>query len=520
MRFFTGDPNPHFFNWPTLYMYVLAGVFAAYGVALRLTEGASAVAAFVRDPAGFYLLARVVAALLGTVTVGLTYLAGVRLGGRAIGLAAAFFLAVNLQHVVDSHFATTDIPVTFLVLATVLASVGYWERGRARDGFLSGLLGGLAATAKYNGGLVGVVFVVAHLLRARETGAPWRATLGSRVIPVWLGGALLGFLAGTPFAALAPREFARGLFGEVRAISTVQLGNEGDLPGLLFHLLHSLPQAMGVAPLLCVGLGLVVALRRRAPEDWLLLAFPLPYLLIIGTWASRFERYAVPLLPFASILAALGLAAATWRLPTLAPARRGFAFAVAALVVAAPVVARVLYFEVLLTRPDSRELAGAWIERNVSPGARVAIEPYSLPIAGSVVDQVRGLHRATSPQVNIPTRLRRSQPEASPAGGVRVYALGAFEFEYDLDVLRTHRIEYVVLSSFMYKRYVDACGTFPVACGFYRDLDARATLVHEVRPIAEGRPLWVGDIYAPASQVFARERPGPIIKIYRLSNAP
>lgn len=519
MRFLTGDPNPHFFNWPTLYMYALAGVFAVYGVALRLTEGVSAVAAFVRDPAGFYVLARAVAALLGTVTVGLTYVAGLRLGGRAIGLAAAFFLAVNLQHVVDSHFATTDIPVTCLVLATVLATGGYWERGRARDAFFSGLLGGLAAAAKYNGGLVGAVFVVAHLLRARATGAPWRAVLGSRAIPVWLGGALLGFLAGTPFAALAPREFARGLFGELGAISTVQLGNEGDLPGLLFHLLHSLPQAMGVALLLAAGLGLVVALQRRAPQDWLLLAFPLPYLLIIGTWASRFERYAVPLLPFASILAALGLATLTDRwLRRLAPARRGVAFAVAAVLVAAPVFARVLYFELLLTRPDSRELAGAWIERNVSPGARVAIEPYSLPIAGSVVDQVRGLHRATSPQVNIPARLRRSQPEASPTGGIRVYALGAFEFEYDLDVLRAHRIDYVVLSSFMSKRYVDACGTFPVACRFYRDLAARAALVYEVRPIAEDRPLWVGDIYAPASQVFARERPGPIIKIYRLSD--
>lgn len=520
MRFLTGDPNPHFFNWPTLYMYVLAGAFAAYGLVLQATEGISAIAAFVRDPSGFYLLARAVAAVLGAATVGLTYLAGARLGDRAIGLAAAFFLAVNLQHVVDSHFATTDIPVTFLIVAALLVTLRYWERGRVRDAFLCGLLGGLAAAAKYNGGLVGSAFVVAHLLRAGDAGRSWWGALRSAALPVWVGGAALGFLLGTPFAALAPREFTRGLFAEIQAISTVQLGNEGDLPGLLFHLLHSLPQAMGVALLLCAGLGLVVALRRHGPQDWLLLAFPVPYLVIIGTWASRFERYAVPLLPFASVLAALGLATVSRRwLARLAPARQGLVFAAAALLVAAPVFTRVLYYELLLTRPDSRQLAGVWIERHVDPGSRVAIEPYSLPIAGSVVDQVRGLHRATSPQVNIPARIRRAQPETPPTGGIRVYALGAFEFEYDLDVLRAHRIDYVVLSSFMYKRFTDSCATFPAACRFYRDLERGATLVFEVRPIAEDRPLWVGDIYAPASQVFARERPGPIIKIYRLTDA-
>jgi hypothetical protein len=513
MGVLAGDPNPHFFNWPSLYMYVLAGVFAAYGLVLRLTEGVSVVAAFVRDPVPFYLLGRVVTATLGTLTVGLCYRLGARLYGPGVGVAAGLFLAVNLQHVVDSHFATADVPVTCLVLAAMLATVGYWERGRLSTALLAGVLGGLAASAKYNGALVGAAFLVAHALRWRTSGASWPGLITGRVLPVWLGGAVVGFLVGTPFAALAPGEFLRGLFGEVRAIGTVQFGNEGDLPGLAFHLFHSLPQAMGAASLLCAGAGLAVALWRRGPADLILLAFPLPYLGIIATWDSRFERYTVPLLPLVSILAAVGVATVASRVGR----RRGLVFATLAVLVAAPAAARVLYFEILLARPDSREVAGQWMERSLPASSRVAMEPYSPPV--SWTDAAGRVQRVTSPPLGSPpTGLAPKLPRPRPApwvSGLRIAPL----VEYDFEALRARGMTYVVLSSFMYKRHTGACASFPAACRFYRDLDARATLVYAIEPIPEDRRLWMGDIYAPVSDVFARTRPGPIIKIYRLPGA-
>ncbi len=511
VQFLTGDLNPHFFNWPTLYMYVLAGLYTVYGAVLQATEGVSAVTAFTRDPAPFYVIGRLMSSLLGTITVGLTYLLGTRLFGADVGLAASLFLAMNLQHVVDSHFATTDAAVTCMLMAALLATARYWHRGEARDALLAGLLGGVAASIKYNGGLIGAAFVVAHTLRHRAAGTPWWAALRERVLPLWIGGAVVGFLAGTPFAALAAREFMRGLFGEVQAIGTVQFGNEGDPPGLLFHLLHSLPQAMGIPLLLCAGAGLAVILWHRRPSHLLFLAFPLPYLAIISSWDSRFERYAVPLLPFASVLSAVGLAALASRWPS----RRGLVFAIAVALAVIPTSARVLYYELLLARPDSRELAGLWLERSLPPGTRVAMEPYSPPVTWR--DQAGDSHLVTSPPLvspmyGIAQKLPAHRPRAAWATGLRVSSLPA----YDLDTLRARGIDYVVLSSFMYKRFTESCDRFPMHCRFYRDLDARATLVYVVRPVPEDWRLWVGDIYAPVSQVFGRARPGPIIKVYRL----
>jgi hypothetical protein len=502
----TGDLNPHFFNWPTLYMYVLSGVYAVYGVVLQATDGLSAAAAFVRDPARFYLIGRVITAVLGTATVGLTYLLGARLSGRAVGLAASFFLAVSLQHVVDSHFATTDVPVTGAIVLALLATLSYWERGGTREAGAAGLLGGLAASAKYNGGLVGAAFVAAHLVRWRAGRDRHDTALVGPALAAWLLGAGVGFLAGTPFAALAPREFARGVIGEVRAIGAAQFGNEAAPPALLFHLLHALPQAVGTPLLLAAGVGLAVWLRRPRPEHAVVLAFPLPYLAIIGTWGSRFERYAVPLLPFVCLLAAVGLAALTRRrgrrvVPILAAA---------AVLIASPVLARVLYYEMLLRRPDSREVAGQWIESNIPAGSSVAMERYSPPTPWG--DHTLGSRPMLSPPQGLAERLPRMASAARPPARLRILPLDA----YDVGVLRHRGIDYVVLSSFVYQRHMESCDRFPQPCRFYADLARRARLVYALHPSPEGQRLWVGDIYAPVSQVFGRTRPGPSVKIYKL----
>lgn len=504
-----GDPNPHFFNWPSLYMYGLAGASALYGAWLRWTQGLSAVEAFLRDPGRFYLLGRLVTAACGVASVGLVYRLGVRVSGPPAGLAAAFFLAVDLQHVVDSHFATADVPMAAGVLAAMLATVRYLERGRPVDALLAGGLGGLAASVKYNGALVGAAFLAAHAFRLRAAADPRRAFLGDAAGPAWLLGAVLGFLTGTPYALLAPGEFWGGVFGEVGAIQTVQFGNEGDLPAVLFHLLHTLPQALGVPLLAAAAGGMALTLRRRRPADILLLAVTLPYLAIIGTWASRFERYAVPLLPFLGLLAALALEA-------LVRGRRGggLLFAAAAVLAAAPVTVRAGYYAVLIGRADSREVAAGWIERHL-PTAILAMEPYSPPVRWR--DTAGLVHRVTSPPLGGPplpiaAALPRRPPPGPWAAGPRIAPLTT----YDLGALRARGIQYVVLSSYVYQRHRAACAVFAAACRFYGQLEQEATLVWAIEPVPEARRLWVGDIYAPASHVLARSRPGPNIRIYRL----
>src|SRR5262249_29180766 len=111
VRFHQGDLNPRFFNWPSLYMYLLAGVYGVvFGGAADGVAGA-----FGRDPALFYLVSRLVTALFGAATLVVLCLTGRLAYGRTVGILAAGFLAVDLLHGSDSPPVTTDVALPLLL---------------------------------------------------------------------------------------------------------------------------------------------------------------------------------------------------------------------------------------------------------------------------------------------------------------------------------------------------------------------------------------------------------------------
>ena len=507
MRFHQGDLNPRFFNWPSLYMYVMAGV---YGIVFGASsEGVAG--AFARNPAAFYLVGRLLTVVLGTATLAVVYLTGRMTYGRAVGLIASAFLAVDLVHVRDSHWVTTDVPLAFLVACATLYALRYWTSGRLRDAGAAGLLAGLATSMKYPGGLAFLGLVAAHALR-RPASVGWRR-LVSRETSVAAGLATLGFFLGTPFALLTPVAFVRGVLDELREVHTVQFGNEADAPGLLFHLAYSLPEAMGWPVYLLALAGLVWALAVRGPREVILLAFAAPYLLVIVTWSSRFERYVIPLLPCFALLAAAALTrGAAWlgRLGRLAGPWSGVALAAATALLLAPALARVVAYHQLLARPDTRDLGAGWIERQVPPGTRIALEPYSvsLPVARQQLREAPGTLAG----------LQQPLPPTAPAEGSGRdpgYWLVRLD-TYDLDRLVRERVEFVVLSGFVYQRHRQACDRHPAPCRFYEQLEARSQLVFDASPGVEDAALRVGDIYSPLTRLRERRHPGPPIRIYRL----
>jgi hypothetical protein len=514
VRFHGGDLDPRFFNWPSLYMYLLSAV---YGAVFGLR---GVVEAFSQDPIPFYLIGRTLTALMGTATIAVLYVLAAELYGVTVGLLASLFLTVNLLHIRDSHYITTDVPLTFLIAVALLFVFRYWRDGRSRDALWGAFFAGLAASMKYPGGLVLLPLGLAHLLRGRPPGPTWRWLAGPTVT-LAAGLSLVGFLIGTPYAVLTPVAFVRGVLSELHEVNTVQFGNEADMSGYWFHLLHSFPEGMGV-PLFLLALGGVVwALVRHGRREVLLLAFPLPYFLVIGSWSSRFERYTLPLLPFVTLLAALCLAtlggwlrgragrlAARWR--------PGLGMAVAVVLLVAPEVARIVDWHLLLARPDTREVAGQWIEREIPNGARIAMEPYSPAIRLSP-DMVRAERERLGDSVAAQIARHRfdqflASPAAQAAQGYWLFRLNT----YDLNWLRQRQVEYVVLSGFTYQRYQRACDRYPAACRFYEELERRGTLVYTIEPGTNGQTLWVGDIYSPLTHLSERHLPGPPIKIYRL----
>ena len=364
LRIYAGDPNPHFFLYPTLLPNLLALVDSAAVAAASWTLGSREAVelALLRDPRALILLDRGLVASIGAASVLLVHRLAAAAFGWGSGIVAAVLLAVAHLHVRDSHFGVTDVPLAALVCAALLPALRVASRGLARDYALAGLLTGLAISTKYTGALLLPAIVAADLLGRR--GGParplHRIALALALVPA-------GFLAGTPFALLAWPEFRDGVVAQLQAQAGadwlgVDLGS-----GWSQHLRFTLWHGLG-APLLVASLaGVVVALLRAPRPALVLLAFAVPYALVVGRGPLVFARYMIPLVPILCATAAVAIVAAVGGLP-----RRRLAASLAlAALVAAPSLRDAIAFDRVVSRTDSRVLAARWLASRVSPDATV-----------------------------------------------------------------------------------------------------------------------------------------------------
>ena len=147
--FFRGDPDPHFFEYPTLYLYFLAGVYMPF------YARAMPVGQF--DPRQRGVRCQLQGELRSVLSRGQSHRRRARRGdggtrppdcaaavGVRAGLLAALFMAVAFLHARDSHYATTDVPMVFFVMAAMLAIVQVFTYRQAFDARLAGVLAGCA----------------------------------------------------------------------------------------------------------------------------------------------------------------------------------------------------------------------------------------------------------------------------------------------------------------------------------------------------------------------------------------
>ncbi|MCJ7627771.1 MAG: glycosyltransferase family 39 protein [Longimicrobiales bacterium] len=247
IRLLSGDLNPHFFHYPSLYFYLLGIAFAVWS-GVSVTLGSSMEDFLARaavDPSGFILVARYVTALAGVATVYGVYRVGSRLQGPSAGLAAATLLAVAHLHVRESHFATTDTLLTLLLIVAVYYLLEVAEEGTLRSYLWAGLFTGLAISTKYVGLILPWVLLLAHgLYHRRVSGdANWRkwARAGLSDPRLWLFGVTGAgaFFVTSPYAALDWALFTNHFNFQLNHLSGghgVDLGNGG-----IYHLRHTLP---------------------------------------------------------------------------------------------------------------------------------------------------------------------------------------------------------------------------------------------------------------------------------------
>jgi hypothetical protein len=395
-----GQARPHvdlqFYNYGGLYFYLWQGAVAvnsAYGLVRQSpTSAETALRGSPPPPSQTFgamlLVGRLLTAVMGALTAWAVWALGRRLYGERVGVVAGILLAIAPAAVVHGHYATVDVPATLFVAIALVYAAKLLESPGHRNVALAGLFSGLAAATKYNCGLVILAPAAALWLSKRrvepqrhrdteEEGRKGGGEEGTRTIsllPFFPSSLLLpasaaaGFLIGCPGVLVNPAGFWHD-FGfelaksrEGMGLLFVETGN-----GWLYHLTSSMRFGLGIPLLLLCLAGIGLALWRRSRQDWLLLAFVVPYYLVIGWAQVRFLRYIIPLLPALCVLVGR-LVAAEW--PDVW-ARRVARASGAIVVVVTLFIA--LAMDRLFTLTPPQDQAYAWIEQNVPKGSSVGL---------------------------------------------------------------------------------------------------------------------------------------------------
>lgn len=383
MRILGGDPNPRMFDYPGVYIYFVTGLFALYYVWGRLTgrfaDHAAFAEAFRNGWEPFFLIVRGATVIMGALTVAAVHAIAAPLFGPLAGLLASGFLAVAFLHVRDSHYATTDVPLTLFVTCAVLAALRVYRTRSPRDAWLAGVAAGLATGIKYNAAPVVVALAAVEALHAWPIRGDWRRTWRETHLWRMAIATLAVFLATSPYLVLDYANAMRQLENLAAQASVGMTPPEMLGNGWQYHLPFSLRHGLGL-PLLATGLaGLIWMAVRQPALAFILGAFPVTYYAAAGAGYNVFVRYMVPVVPFLCLFAGYVVAeiatSAAARIGGASPRRvAGLRVAVALALgaaISAPTAWSTIQFDRLLARADSRVMAAEWIHANVPAGSAI-----------------------------------------------------------------------------------------------------------------------------------------------------
>jgi len=306
----------------------------------------------------FLLVGRLIVVMFSIFLLVTVYRLAQILYGRDAGLLAIALLSFGVILPLTGTCLKEDLPASALATCSVLLLCDASIRLRLLARWsLAGALCGAAIAAKYTiAPLVIVPLIMALGVKAESPG---------RLFAGFMGTAGATFLAFEPYVVV---EFPRAIEafqkvrghhfsgGTARAVAPLFLGDY-------------LPFSLGV-PLVCgILAAAAIALFRVDMRPKAIVA----YLAVIGAifmWATGgMPRYVITLAPLACIVFAGEMC--RWRALSV---RRGIPVIGLALLLTWPANIVSLKFIALLSRPDTRHQAQAWIEAAVPAGSRVLLE--------------------------------------------------------------------------------------------------------------------------------------------------
>lgn len=370
----TGDLNPKFFNYPSLSIYITAGLLVVFDQ--KNLDKETSVDYPYYQPDEIMLAPRFFWALISVCIILMTGII------TFLFKKKIWIMLVTLLLLVTSHtflyysweYLNVDILGTFFVILSILWLLYVWEKSSLITGaIIPGFLCGCAVASKYNLGLILLPFLLFYFLKSARKKLLYSYVFFSIFV--------LTFVLLVPYSVLDIPRFLHGLYFEINHYRTGHSGFEGDagFPQLLYYLGQFIND-FGIAALLLAAVGSVYIVKINWRKGLCFLSFPLALLVFMCSQRVHFVRNLLSLFAVLPVLISLGLYAVSDFFINFGKKH----FIIKAELLKTLIFSLFLIFS-LLTYPwdlvrkgfsvvkDSRNEAAIWIKKNIPKGSTLFV---------------------------------------------------------------------------------------------------------------------------------------------------
>ncbi|OGK31937.1 hypothetical protein A3D08_01645 [Candidatus Roizmanbacteria bacterium RIFCSPHIGHO2_02_FULL_43_11] len=315
----------------------------------------------------------------------------------SIKILAAFFYGIAVLPIQQAHYYTVDTFATFFSFISLFAAILYYQRPQLRFALISALCVGLAIGSKIASVYILPILGIFHIwgiLKRKDRMGP-KLTLATLHMAAYI---LIAYVA---LRMADPRMFETGNIFDL-TLNRQYLQNIAQLKDLVkrdslfpptVQWLSKTPLVFPLQNIVFFGLGwpyaalaatgIVVMLRKKEKEIWLIMLWMLAFFLYQGSQVVMTMRYFYILYPFLALFAAIGTFSATDFF-----VKRKLLQSIILLLIAASVWP--FAFVSIYSRPHSRVTASKWIFEHIPAQSRIVYEhwddilPVSLPAQGNI----------------------------------------------------------------------------------------------------------------------------------------
>lgn len=477
--------------YPPYFSYLLLVPFTILlGIQYLLWHGDPALFQYhlIQDLSPFFMTARLVNVILGTLSVYFVYrIAHTFFRSKIAAAAAAFLLATSLLHIALSMTSRQWLPVAFFLVTTLFILTRGWSMKRRYLGaFITAGIGmGFSSIIALSCVLIGMYYL---LFDARR----WRSML--RDLPLFIFGSVV-------FLMLSAAAWLLYHGGNNFTGTITFLDSSKSILGLFASPLQVISMIVFSEPVLVVlsagGLMYCVFFAKRV--GILIAGFFAIYTAIFYIFFYIESRFVVPLIPFLSILGGYAIAR-LWN-------RRSTVFLCILLIIPGVVAIRLSY---LALQGDTREHAREWVTLNLESSDRVLVFSSALhvPTQKAAVEELRSIDPGALRQIDEADAAINNAEAPHVLNNLTSISNQDFSAELP-QYAKQHGYAYLVLEP---RSLVGA----PAMARGLMSLTADASIVARFDGFETPMSVWASSFTEPFTSLFQPKLLGPDIVIYRL----